>query len=1068
MPELYVNPLERPDLALSNALAGNPQGAVRSLFSPDSLSPTERQTISERYFGNTDPGPVGEILKYTTNPTVIAAAIMTFRYPIATSLADIDPTRRPDAYLRGQMRKLLPLYDYIAPFNELFAGTPLPDIVQELSTRKHEVNHEASQILANAYNKYFAASGESGIPTEVQHKVVAALGDYTNPTNEIWDTLREAYKDSPSELNKINRLINQMGNAAPRLTPAEAELANDVRRFYQYTWDKAGTDAPGVVDALKRKVASKGGPGVPGEFRENYWRHLAHKSPGEAEKQLKGMVDQILSGGKGLERIKILGNDNVKMTPSDYNEMLNVLVQEYPDKPLAELEKLSVKYADNFLELKKAATSPTAKIASNNMLARFGKMLPNSDFLRGLGGPFEGLAEYVDNAVLPDPINGNELRAVRQFRTDFKVLDTTAHETARNYAFSVIPEGAEESLGKRLSTVANAVGKDDPVRMHMLKDTYIPGIYQDTTYEEMVRSQWLHNVRSKAADVMESAAAQKYLPSEFRERTLKALREAPPLGNSKVLSGLTSLMYSSTLALPNIISPLKNLAQTVITTYPTIGLKHTMAGVQETVSRYNKFFDLKLNQGLSYEEAAAKSFGSFHATPFDYDEGMRSLLSTVEDPLRKAKRGTTAYAKLVAKAKPMMMSAFLATERFNRMVAFYGGRNHAVEMLKGQEVLDPITGKYTKLPGKVAQEILDDPKTSNSLARIATLEAEKIVKSTQFAGGITNAPYTLTKVPALGKMLLNFPLQFLSFATRGGWGRLARIGLGTTAAVAGASALLGTEGERQATQATFAGALPLPDENHLFAPWPLVPPIAQIGGAAVSAVTTGDTSHLRRSLPLLVPGGVGLSRAVGTNSETVGKFLGKNWADYDNPLPDGRIGLYNPSGALVGYYTRNQLIGRSMGLGDLNGAQDQALTKWMIKHGERVANIRRQYLDARANNDMRAADRAEREYQKMYPGLGDIPIKKSHLRALHMRRDVARTERVLENMPSDIRGQFGAAISTAFAARGPGYFGLQPGTNITQGSTIRDRDPYRLRQAGLQNEEALLTSSFLDRQGLGY
>ncbi|KKM25002.1 hypothetical protein LCGC14_1599440, partial [marine sediment metagenome] len=193
---------------------------------------------------------------------------------------------------------------------------------------------------------------------------------------------------------------------------------------------------------------------------------------------------------------------------------------------------------------------------------------------------------------------------------------------------------------------------------------------------------------------------------------------------------------------------------------------------------------------------------------------------------------------------------------------------------------------------------------------------------------------------------------------------------------------------------------------------------------------------LARALPM-VPG-------IG---QAVGETVRKSYARWDRRLPDGRVPVYTGQGQLKGYFSDTQLLGQAFGLGNVSGAQESGLSKYLLGQRDTVREMKREYMEALSQNDPAHAMRLKQQYEHMYPGMGGLPVKKSDIRALHMRQDVTRLERILETMPSELRGEFQAVIATTFGLNYPGILGMQqPG--LEAGSTIRLRSPYRHRRRG--------------------
>jgi hypothetical protein len=103
-------------------------------------------------------------------------------------------------------------------------------------------------------------------------------------------------------------------------------------------------------------------------------------------------------------------------------------------------------------------------------------------------------------------------------------------------------------------------------------------------------------------------------------------------------------------------------------------------------------------------------------------------------------------------------------------------------------------------------------------------------------------------------------------------------------------------------------------------------------------------------------------------------------------------------------------------------------------------------------------------FKRTNQGYDDIPISQSQMRAIHLRQDVSRTERLLETLPPEVREQFLGSMGVAFASN-PGFLGLQPG-GLQAGRTVADRDRYRLRPTTTYNSAgASSDSNDIQQQG---
>jgi len=154
---------------------------------------------------------------------------------------------------------------------------------------------------------------------------------------------------------------------------------------------------------------------------------------------------------------------------------------------------------------------------------------------------------------------------------------------------------------------------------------------------------------------------------------------------------------------------------------------------------------------------------------------------------------------------------------------------------------------------------------------------------------------------------------------------------------------------------------------------------------------------------MLVPAGLAIKRLNHT--------LGQKYADYKNPTPDGRIPVYNKDKALIGTFTKFQLALRSIGIAPMNAEQEKAAATWLASQRDKVRAYKREYLNAMAANDSIQMDKIQRDFQKAYPELGPMTVKKSDVTALRNRREVSRLNRVLRGFPKAYKPLFGNMVA---------------------------------------------------------
>jgi len=1116
MPEVNVSALDRLDIAMSNALQGNLGAAGAALLNPDRLSPLERQTIAEKFFGLSEPGPLQTLVQTTTNPGVVLGLILTAKYPVMGTRQFFS---QQEQFTKG-LKPLIPLLDDTMSFAEIYRGTPLPALMTELGSRVHDFQKRGVEMIGQAALDFKNLSGKApDILSEYRialHRVQESgyLNHAVKEYEKRLGLLAEKGLVLPAEIKSAADALRSLPKV--ELSASERALNSQLDGYFDWVYDKTGPD---LVNGIPQSLARKGrkftglrteAPPIGTKLNRGYFPLLLHTDP----KHLKALQDSysvdVLARGAKESGLMLQGRP-IRLTPSELNRLMGHYLADRGGG-LDLLDKEAVlggfrEYVGEFIAGQESAA--TAKVASGGHLQRFFGMLPETSDLVKMGGPYADAAtkmRVIDNRVekLLTPLHGNPAAeaALQQnlgvskdyilynsmphrFRMDtLGVAQSYNHTRARDYGWSVRPPGATHSLGEGWSRVLRelAYGKTvtpegeilrdlpdfkDPVRAAFIRDTYMPAVLGNMTPKEHLNSQRWDHMRKLASDSLKPDAPMGKMLSaaganELRQSLQVAIAESPKLGYRQATRSIANYFYQSTLAAPNLIAPVKNLFQILISTLPYVGVESTVQGIKDSLEQMNHY--IKLRHGnVTHEEAFRTAFKDFAESAFTMDDSLVQALDQTKNALLKT-RSPAGQTYDVWRRR--MMSLFSTSETGNRIVAHNSFRHSAWKQMaefssEGVPVFNHWTfGEHVLPKGKA----LYSDAVANNLVKIRAMEG---VAATQFGGGISNIPKLMAEWNPTFRMLSQFPIRYANLFARGGPGFWGRALVATGLTIGAAKLILGQFGEDIASQATTTGALPIPREGSPFYPLPLVPPVVQLAGSAAVAGLTGDPTQLQRSLPLLVPGGVGLARVLttvgpGPVAPAVGQLIGRSYVDNRQQGPDGRYPLYTPDGNLIGYYSPTQLYARSLGLGDINGSQEQALARWMIGVAPRVAELKREYVEAAMSGDQRLADTVEQEYQTIAPG--PIPISKSQWRGVHLRQDVGRSERLLETLPPELRAQFLATMGVAFG-NDPGFLGLQPG-GLSAGTTAAQRDPYRIRPSSVppgSGSASPAGSSFMER-----
>ena len=583
------------------------------------------------------------------------------------------------------------------------------------------------------------------------------------------------------------------------------------------------------------------------------------------------------------------------------------------------------------------------------------------------------------------------------------VLDNYLNTTGNMYGWTVKGKGMDIKLA---SKKLDAVGKS------MMKDVYIPQAMGRMSQEQAVQSLEWSASRNQMLQKLDSHEGWvKYLPKSMNKWMKEQLITSHgPISWGQMSGKVAGHFYYSALGF-NTASAIRNTLQTLLTTGPLIGTSHTLAGMKEASNRIGKYTKLRLGskgiKALGHEDAFNRAFPQFinvGLDPSPFAQGIiQGSLDTAWNQALLKNSSMTKAKDLYGKMQHSMMSMFTASERWNRLVSFYGGRH-----------------KYIADVGKTAAL----RRMSGFAATHADNFGRQVVEFTQFPAGPGQSPWITRNLSPLFKMFTHFPLryaEFLAGSTMMGpgkgrnWGTIGRGMVGASAAYSIGKNVMGTD----LSGALMTGALPLPqNQGGPFAPFPIVPPVVGIAGAAVQDVMSGELDQLKRVAPLAIPGGIALNR--------VRRNFSPEFADYENRTPDGRIPLFSPSKSLIGYQTPMQLVGRTLGFQSIDQEQEKELMGYLIKQRDVIREYRRNYAEALSGNDTTKAEEIQAKWAAQFPQFKRIQIRPQEMKAIAVRKRVTRLERILDTLPKDQRAQYGQAVVMALSDELTGLMGVDP------------------------------------------
>lgn len=966
---LLTNPFESLALAFGNLSAGEFKGAAKGMFAPDTLSPAQRRTVTERMMGGSDKSFFSGLLDTITNPMVVGGLILALAYPIGSAAQVLRIGSRVKAYSRNS----LPVMRQLSDFRALYPGR-LTSWFDHVVAQNHSWGEKWALKVNTSIDDFIRKGGTWN--EDLWMRLGVNMGGLHKSEHRAWQFLRD--KGGPAGRSALPRGYSPLGHLQ-------------------------------MTDPLELKLLSKFRAVTEGQF--NTITKTLAEDPGTS----KRLLSQLRNMG--------VDADHLGKRLDDYFPQVELMDR-------AQLDKWHTKWLEDFAQegiayRQFAATSPLRQV-SKSLAPRTGIMLPNRGHLEKLGAwspELEGAYEAAANTLRATADNPYML--IREF--GLSAPQTLMHYTrgmARTVSWSLPPTflgfGRQaKSAGQLIMDELPLVAKASPEKAALLHDTYIPLATGHLTWRQVMPSLAYADLRSKAAAAIRAFPG---LSSDVKDRLIKPFAEGTGLSWQATGHRVTDYFYSTTLAW-NVISPVKNLLQHLLGTIPTAGPKYFAEGVGDYLKGRDKVAAL-LRKGIPKDKAYQQAFPEFWNTGLSV--GMTSergrLMTQLEGGVGAVIGPTSKVQRGLERFNELGLTMFKETEQFNRISAFYTWRRKGMAELLGQTVDHPWTGEAVKVTAKNIGAM------SDALATKMTYVTQYGGGPLSLPSGIATwnpaaRQYMMFPGRTLGLAMeaLKGTLPYTGGARK--FGTLGRMALTSGLAYGAAKNLA----DKDISETLIWGALPrMGDRSGPFGIIPMVPPVFQVAGSAVNAAVQGDLDILLRQVPTVVPGGIQLSRALPQVAPGLSKSLGRTYADYERQLPDGRTPLYSSQGGLIGYYSPIQMWIRAIGLPSFARDQEGVVQQYLLKVREPMREMRREAAESLANSDMERFNQVDAEWRKMFPGFGPLQLKRSDIRAVHTRRFIARLERVMQSMPKDVRPAFAQAISVSLGAEAEKLLGVDP------------------------------------------
>ena len=1011
---------DRPGLALSNLLLrGDVDAATRSMLSPQSLTPAEMKTFSGYIKGDGKNKVLNTIADVVTNPIVLLGVIMAFKYPIGSSDAIFKigeglAKGAPGALISKAQGAFSNLRNIPYAFKTLSKmaiesgnmstkyGEKFNGVIQEYIAKTGQKLTEADWLKIHAH-----ASGFNEVP-----KFMMKDG------KSVMIPLRGTRKAAYSVYEVLNKKTPVWPGLQGQMSPELVKLSNKIGSIYKdfhgnFTGDKK------AWLTLQKEMAAKGYGGISlGDFMQHYQPIYAKFSPleGVAAQSLMGAGEYHGAIGRAGANIAGALRPAMGVTIGDISQLRKMEKLGMPpvaDKLIDAFKKDSTRMASFLGETwnrVRGITNPTVRANEfatqvmeravknkMNTRLRLGRGAAGTEALKQvsyqldaasvdpktLGQKIAGLSDVLTSPAQYDmrPIQGMR-RYLTQMSSSWAYHMAPVDDTLKVAAQAYYPEAQGGSLNgykKLLEPMMESVRGVKGFQHNYMKDQLLPMLRGLKPHNAYARASIMGQYKDQVGLWLRTHPLGKKLPPATREHLEKTFGNFSSLSSESIGAKISEFFYVSTLGL-NMAPASKNLLQNLITTahMPGINKAGFSSGMKQMMQDVGKYVG-HLKGGMSRDAAWTKAFPEYVRETGEA-AGMTHAMK-IGDVAKEGLAGKIAGGGLWEKGKDIMLTPFATSEAFNRLFGFYVGKHSYLATNPGAIVKAREFGAMV-----------------NQMAH--------------FPGGPLGMPRALLGTWGPARQFMHFPLRYAGFL--GGstqWmGKGASLGqkYRTLATGAGLSAGAYTVAKDMfgvdLSQGLMTGALPVPSfENAPFYPWPLVPPVAAVAGEAVKSIASGELGGLGRTASLMVPGGVAMRRLY--------KTLGPKYAKYEARTEDGRVPVFNDSKALIGAFTPWQLFMKSVGLAPTSQQAEYGAAKWLLTQREKVRSYRRDFLEAISDNDIRKSDQINKAFQKAYPEMGPLQVKKSDVTAIHNRREVSRLQRILKGFPKAYQPLFSHMIS---------------------------------------------------------
>jgi len=192
-----------------------------------------------------------------------------------------------------------------------------------------------------------------------------------------------------------------------------------------------------------------------------------------------------------------------------------------------------------------------------------------------------------------------------------------------------------------------------------------------------------------------------------------------------------------------------------------------------------------------------------------------------------------------------------------------------------------------------------------------------------------------------------------------------------------------------------------------------VPPFMDAGYQVIRGVMSGGDAEIMSNVtPLIIPGGVSISRALGSMgpSETLQAIgLQKKYAAWDKIDQNGNVPMFDSDDRYLGSYSASDMVLKGMGT-DLGRFGNQTeVTQFLLKNRDQMRDLRRQWIANVLGNNMQKAMSIKAQFEKQF-GM-PLTVTQQQMREAVKMREQSVADRTMDTIDKDLQQQYRDLLS---------------------------------------------------------